>query len=99
LVDTGVLIDESRCCRPLPGDNALLVEYSDLRAGLLIERIIDVYSFPLSGYRENPSSNPLLPGSFQSPAGQMALLDVGAALHEVRSKSHAAARRILDQEG
>ena len=83
---------------PLPGTDALLVEWSDLRGGLLVDRIIEVYRLPLSGYREAHNETTLFPGSFNTAGGEFTLLDVGGVLKKVRRQSNKAARALSSKE-
>lgn len=83
---------------PLPGTDALLVEWSELKGGFLVDRIIEVYRLPLSGYREAPDETTLFPGSFKTPGGEITLLDVGGVLKEVRRQSSEAARALSTKE-
>jgi chemotaxis signal transduction protein len=98
LIDVAALIDDKKqsCC--LPGDSALLVQHGSMRGGLLLERVIDVYRLLLSSYENSPKNDLLFPGAFRCAAGPITLLDIGAALQNIRRQSHAAARRILEEE-
>ncbi len=84
---------------PLHGTDALLVEWSGLKAGFPVEQIIEVYRFPLSRYRSDKNSGIIFPGFFDSPHGAVRLLDVGAALKDVSHRTKQKAKNLSGQDG
>ncbi len=87
LVSISAFIPGAKTNPPLPGSDALLLEWSDLKAGFIVDRIIEVYRLPLSGYCGRKETNIIFPGAFDLQDGKIMLLDVGAALQEVKRRS------------
>lgn len=98
LVDLGSLLDNRSKERVLPGDSAVLVMRGHLRAGFLIDRIIDVLSVPMARYEPSHRTGPVA-GRFKGTAGSLDLVDVGAALEEVQRRSALNASKLMTEEG
>lgn len=97
LVDLGSLLENQPKDRVLPGDSAVLIKRGHLRAGLLLERVIDVLSVPLARYEQEEDGG-LVAGQFKGMGGRLEILNVEAALEEVQRRSAVNASRLMAEE-
>ena len=96
LIDPSQILFSSPPTRALPGRTAVLVSWSNIRAGLLVDHIEDVTSAKTGGFDPAPETS-LMAGTIETAAGPMNLVHVERLLREAMTRSTAVGAELTRQ--